>query len=64
MIDWIKCVFFKGGHRLGRWWWLDRQDGAGTHCLCEECGHLVTPSNRKAWASRDRAGQVANHEAA
>jgi len=57
MLSWIKCVFFRGGHRFGRRWWKDRHDGGGTHRLCEECVCLVIPANRNSWARRERAGQ-------
>lgn len=54
MLDWLRCVFLRGGHRFGRWWWEGRQDGAGTHRLCEECACESTPSNRHMWSKRSR----------
>lgn len=52
---WLRCVFLKGGHLYGRWWWAERTDGAGTHRMCDECGHMGTLANLHSWTSHGRA---------
>ena len=46
------CVFFKGGHKYGRWWWQLRNDAA--HRLCDECAAEQNKKNLNSCRFRER----------